>query len=78
MFEEKANLPYKKPMKGADYLSAGSECWRQYVSGSRDIYFKEAMEKTVKKLEKGILELTPVGLELHDYFLECTEGLVLM
>ena len=39
MIEEPSNAFLHKFMKGADYLSADAECWRQYDAGSRDTYF---------------------------------------
>ena len=39
MIEENVNAFLHKFMKGADYLSADAECWRQYDAGSRDTYF---------------------------------------
>ena len=70
MFEDEANKKYKKLLKGADYLSADSECWRQCVAGSRDVYFRIAIEKRVPKIKDGSVLLTPVCGELFEYFMD--------
>lgn len=75
MFEDEANKEYKKLLKGADYLSADSECWRQYKAGSRDEYFLGAIRRRLPKIESGNVLLTPVCGELFNYFLEYAEGL---
>ena len=69
MFEDEQNIDkHKALIKGADYLSADSECWRQYVLGSRDIYFKEAIERRLPDIESGKVTLTPECRKLFDYF----------
>ncbi len=75
MFEENENLKFKKLMKGADYLSADSEIWRIYKSGSRDEYFIGAVHRFHEKLEKGTAELTPTAMELHMYFMKYIDDL---
>ncbi len=65
--ENKHLFPY---LKGADYLSADSECWRQYQMGSRDTYFyKNAMLDFENELKKGTYILPPNCKRLHDYFM---------
>ena len=78
MFEDRANLPYKKLMKGADYLSADSECWRQYVAGSRESYFlTSAVQGFDKQLYDGRkAELPPIARELHDTILAYCKDVV--
>lgn len=68
IFEDEANKKYKKLLKGADYLSADSECWRQYVAGSRDEYFLGAMMRRLPGIETGEVLLTTICSELFDYF----------
>lgn len=68
MFEEESNLPHKRLMKGADYLSADSECWRQYVGGSRDPYF---LTSAILGFDNSLItgskaQLTPLAKMLHD------------
>lgn len=75
MFEEEVNRKFKVPMKGADYLSASSEIWRIYKSGSRDEYFVGAIQRFDEKLRKGTAELPPVAMQLHRYFLKYAESL---
>lgn len=71
MFEEEANSSFHNIMKAADYLSADSECWRQYVSGSRDLYFlSPGITGYDDKLTSGKLFLPPICKMLHDYFLK--------
>lgn len=69
MFEDEQNIQvHKAIIKGADYLSADSECWRQYVLGSRDIYFKKAIERRLPDIESGKVELTPECKKLFNFF----------
>ena len=75
MFEEADNVEFKPMMKGADYLSADSEIWRIYKSGSRDEYFVGAIQRFDEKLKKGTAELPPVAMQLHRYFLKYAEDL---
>lgn len=76
MFEDESNKKYKKLLKGADYLSADSECWRQYKAGSRDEYFLGAIIRRKSKIESGDILLTPVCRQLYEYFKEYAEGLI--
>lgn len=59
MFEEGNNAEFKKLLKGADYMSAVSEIWRQLKAGTRDASFKEAWKGHLEKFTRGIAELTP-------------------
>jgi len=68
MLEEPENEQYKKSLKGADYLSADSECWRQYVAGSKDKYFAKAVNDRQQKIDEGVITLTPVCTELYQMF----------
>lgn len=78
MFEEEANLKYRKLMKGADYLSADSECWRQYVAGSREAYFLTSpIMGFDKQLEEGKKsQLPPIAKKLHYKFMKYAESVV--
>lgn len=74
MFEESSNLKFKKLMKGADYLSADSECWRQYIGGSREVYFLGAIKGFEVDLTQGLkVELTPVARKFHEWLMEDAE-----
>lgn len=64
MFESEENRKFKKLMKGADYISAVSEIWRQLKAGTLDDSFFEALRGHVKKFNSGIAELTPSTNEL--------------
>lgn len=75
MFEDEANKAYKKLLKGADYLSADSECWRQYKAGTRDEYFLGAIRRRLHKIESGDVLLTPVCGELFKYYKKYAESL---
>lgn len=77
MFEDEANKEYKKLLKGADYLSADSECWRQYKAGSRDEYFLGAINRRKIKIKAGEVLLTPVCEELYREFYEYAKNLKL-
>lgn len=71
MFEEEANSSFHGLMKAADYLSADAECWRQYISGSRDPYFyNPGILGFDKKLDSGKFFLPPTCHQLHKYFLK--------
>lgn len=70
MFEDGHNAEFKKLMKGADYMSAVSEIWRQLKAGTRDDSFFEALKGHIKKFDSGIAELTPNTKELLDWIIE--------
>lgn len=75
MFEEEENQEFHALIKGADYLSADSECWRQYKAGSRDEYFRNATLKRRERIKMGKETLTPACAELYEYFVEYEKGL---
>lgn len=68
MMEDAANQQYKALLKGADYLSADAECWRQYISGTRDPYFYNVLMGRYKEIDSGKVLLTPVCGELHELY----------
>lgn len=69
MFEDPSNIEkHKSIIKGADYLSADSECWLQYQLGSRDPYFWGAILRREPGLKSGSVALTPICRELREYF----------
>jgi len=70
MFEEANNLKFKQLMKGADYMSAVSEIWRQLKAGTIDNWFFEALRGHVKKFENGIAEITPTTKQLLDWMVD--------
>lgn len=77
MFEEEANSSFHSIMKSADYLSADSECWRQYISGSRDPYFLEsAIMGFDKKLKNGTYYLPETCNQLHEYYMTYSQNAV--
>ena len=77
MFEEESNSSYHGIMKSADYLSADSECWRQYIAGSRDPYFfKSAIMGFDEKLKNGTYYLPKMSYQLHEYYKEYSENAV--
>ena len=75
MFEDEQNLKFKKLMKGADYMSAVSEIWRQLKAGTRDDSFAYALRGHVKKFEANIAELTPVTKEILDWMVDFAKSL---
>ena len=75
MLEDEKNKEFKRLIKGADYLAADSECWRQYKAGTRDEYFKKATLERKERLDSGIEFITPTCRQLYDYFVEYEQGL---
>ena len=75
MFEDAENAQYKKLMKGADYMSAVSEIWRQLKAGSRDDSIVVSMNKHQKKFESGRAEYTEGAKELLEWMLKFANGL---
>lgn len=61
MLEDEENEKYKKLIKGADYLSATSEIWRQF----EDVSLLEAMKNHGSKFESPHVEITEAGSELY-------------
>jgi len=76
MMEDESNIEYKKLLKGADYLSADSECWRQYKAGSRDEYFVNVpLKSDLDKIETGKVMMTPICRQLFDEMYKYAKGL---
>ncbi len=75
--KEEQNPEFRKYFKGADYLSADSECYRQYHAGTRDTYFFEiAIKNFDKELCQGTYMLSTTCLQLHQYFYSYVEKCV--
>lgn len=66
MLESKENEEYKKLIKGADYLSAAAEIWRQF----EDRNFLIAMSGLEKKFESPNIEITETGMKVYEEMLE--------
>ena len=60
-FSSKENEVFYPLVKGADSLSAVSECYRQYLRGTRDPRFKDAADVVEAKYNTGFIELTDIG-----------------
>lgn len=75
MFEDAENAEFKKLMKGADYMSAVSEIWRQLKAGTRDNSFFEALGRHEVKFASGIASLTPSTKALLDEMLAFADKL---
>ena len=77
MLKEKCNVSLHKLMKTADYLFADSECWRQYIAGSREpYYFSSAIMGFEKKLTTMQYILSPICKRLHDYYRQYAEYVI--
>ena len=70
MIEDQKNSQFKQLVKGADYMSAVSEIWRQLKAGTRDNSFFDAMKGHERKLHSNIAELTPDTRELLDWMMD--------
>lgn len=75
MFEEDDNLEYKTLLKGADYLSADTECWRQYEAGSRHPYY---LANAIKGFDNQLItgykaKLPPIAKAMHDEIMHYAE-----
>ena len=70
MFEDEQNAKFKHLMKGADYMSAVSEIWRQLKAGTIDHWFFDALRGHVRKFETDIAELTPNTKELLNWIVD--------
>ena len=66
MFETSENASFKALIKGADYMSAIAEIWRQLKAGTRDEDFVRAMGGHFPKFKAGLAEFTP-GTEKFAY-----------
>ena len=75
MFENEENAEFKKLMKGADYMSAISEIWRQLKAGTRDESFVSALQGQVSKFKTGVAEITPNTKKLMDGIVKYANGL---
>lgn len=76
MFEEPQNVEeHKALIKGADYLSADTECWLQYQLGSRDPYFWGAILRRQPGIDNGSIVLTPLCGQLQQYFKDFCKSL---
>lgn len=81
MMEEKDAEKYKPLLKGADYVSADSECYRQIVAGSRDKYFRDhVITGDLAKFEaaEGKAKVEGIFLELVKYYFDQTKDLHLL
>jgi len=66
MFEDSENGSFKSLMKGADYMSAVIEIWRQLKAGTRDDSFITAIIGHGEKFDSGIAEITPLAREIFN------------
>ncbi len=78
--KEEEDFEFRRYFKGADYLSADAECYRQYLSGSRDKYFLQVpLENFDHDLKTEKFALSETCFILHRYFYEyakkCLESL---
>ena len=76
MFEDPENAEHFSLIKGADYLAADLECYKMYVSGSKDPYFLGAIKRRLTGIQEKKVELTPICMKLHQYFMKKSEELV--
>lgn len=65
MLEEEQNTTQRSLIKGADYMSAATEIWRQACSGSRDSEFYKAVKGQLKKFESGIAKIGEVEKRIY-------------
>lgn len=75
MFEDKANREYKALMKGADYMSVVSEIVRQFMGGSRDPEFVDAIQNHNEKFESGVAAFTKTTKEMYECMCRYAERL---
>lgn len=75
MFEDETNSEYKALMKGADYMSAVSEIVRQFMGGSRDPEFVDAIQNHNKKFESGVAAFTETTKEMYERMCRYAERL---
>lgn len=69
MMEDSVNKNVKTLLKGADYLSASSECLRQVIGGSKDFNFLRATLDVQDKMNEGKAKLTPAAISFYNYLL---------
>lgn len=70
MMEDDANQEIHKDIKGADYLDASMECWRNLVTGSRDFNFWRAIVEFRDTMKEGRARLTPIAMEFYEWLEE--------
>ena len=75
MFEDETNREYKALMKGADYMSAVSEIVRQFMGGSRDPKFVEAIRDHNEKFKSGVASFTETTKEMYERMCRYAERL---
>ena len=73
MMEDEKNSKYKTFMKGADYLSASDECFRQIIGGTRDFNFYRAAVGLEQSLESGKARLTQQAYVFYKEIVESIE-----
>lgn len=71
--EDGDNIESKPLLKGADYLSASSECLRHLIGGSRDYNFYRACHDLQKKIDSGKVIVTPEAQKFYRFILKKTE-----
>ena len=70
MMEETINRNIKPFLKGADYLSASAECYRNIIGGTRDFNFYRALMLTDRLAEEGKIRMTPEAREFYRHLVE--------
>lgn len=75
MLEESENSSFKTLIKGADYMSAISEIWRQLKAGTRDEDFVRAIKGHRNNFDNGTAEITATARVLYEEILEYAENL---
>lgn len=73
MMEDGANAEIKPLLKGADYLSASSECLRNLIGGTRDYNFYRAANDLQDKINNGKVVVTPEAQKFYHYLLKKIE-----
>lgn len=73
MMEDGDNADVKPFLKGADYLSASSECMRNLVGGTRDYNFYRACHDLQTKIDNGKVIVTPEAQKFYRYILRKIE-----
>lgn len=68
MNEDGNGIQWKRLLKGADYISAVAECYRQYVGGSNDVYFLDAIDRHGVQIYQNQILVTPYCKQLFDYY----------
>ena len=73
MMEDGDNADVKPFLKGADYLSASSECMRNLVGGTRDYNFFRACHDLQTKIDNSKVVVTPEAQKFYHYILKKIE-----